>query len=124
MTSDARQVWRFLRSNLWLAVATAVAVAGLVIALLAIAGLGQVQDQREADRIASDVAGCQRGNVNRANQSETLRNVVHDVSVYLGADELRASQIVGAIEDTTEPTVTDCSQVILGADPDTADFPP
>lgn len=124
MRSDAQDVWRFLRSNLWVSVATILAILGLAMALVAIGGLGRVQDQRERDRINDGVAGCQRGNNNRQIQAQQIRDVV-TVLVEARSGEGSAQPILDVIEPVlAETPVTDCSEVITGAAPDVPDFPP
>lgn len=130
--SEVRSMWKFLRDNIWLGIVTAITILALAAALIAIGGLGQVQDQREADRIADGVSGCQRGNNNRQDQAADLKNAiagtVDAITTFTGVPAERAAAlhqvVVDQLEEDVVPIVTDCSEVITGADPNVADFPP
>lgn len=115
---------RFFRSNVWLGIVTFTAILALFAALLAIRGLGAANADRERDRIAADVASCQRGNANRQIAAQQIRDVTRAL-VAAGSNPQRVEEVLSIVEPVLERTpVTDCGEVILGANPEVLDFPP
>lgn len=123
MSSELASMAAFMRRNVWLALATALAIVALGAALIAIGGLGRVEDRREADRVAADVSSCQRGNDNRRFQAEQIRRVVERIAMFTGVEEADRALLLAAIEPELEPRVTQCAEVVIGADPTVPNFP-
>lgn len=122
---------RFLRSNVILALVAAIAVLALLGAVVSLSWLGRVQDDRENDRVNADVASCQRGNRNRAEQSDQIRTAiegaVEEVATFAGAEpqEIAGLHLVVSDRLTADviAIVTECADVVPGADPEVENFP-
>ena len=110
--------WRLIQ------VLAAISTLALVGACVSLVWLTRIQSGREEDRITSDVAGCQRGNENRAAQSDQIRRVVVKVAQFAGSDAEEIELLLGDLADELEPIVTHCVDVVPGADPETPDFAP
>ena len=110
--------WRLIQ------VLAAISTLALVGACVSLVWLTRIQSGREDDRVASDVASCQRGNENRRAASEQLRSVVITVAEFAGADGTEIDLLLAELADELEPIVTRCAEVVPGAPVGTPDFAP